>query len=117
MSFSHTLPTDFFGKAKCGDKSYGRLMDMITEEMLDSSDAEVRARRLVESIALALEGSILLKYAPREVADAFCASRLGRDHGLSFGTLPAWTDMGAIIERFRPKLSSFDWRSFQRHSH
>ena len=34
---------------------------------------------------------------------AFCASRLGGDHGLAFGTLPAGSDFEAIIARSRPE--------------
>jgi putative acyl-CoA dehydrogenase len=36
------------------------------------------------------------------VADAFCASRLCGDWGNAFGTLPAGTDFGRIIERHQP---------------
>ena len=36
---------------------------------------------------------------PAFVADAFCASRLGGDGGRAFGTLPAETNFGAILER------------------
>ena len=63
---------------------------------------EARARRVVERMALALQGSLLVRHAPPAVADAFCASRLDGDRGLAFGTLPAGTDFGAIIERHRP---------------
>jgi putative acyl-CoA dehydrogenase len=38
------------------------------------------------------------------VADAFCASRLAGDSGLAFGTLPAGTDFGRIIERHTPRV-------------
>jgi putative acyl-CoA dehydrogenase len=37
------------------------------------------------------------------VADAFCASRLGGDGGFAFGTLPAGSDVGAILERALPE--------------
>jgi putative acyl-CoA dehydrogenase len=63
---------------------------------------ELRARRLVERLALALQGSLLVRYAPPEVADAFCASRLGGDGGRAFGTLPAGVDLKAILERASP---------------
>ena len=54
---------------------------------------------LVERMALALQGSLLVRYGDPAVADAFCASRLDGDAGLAFGTLPAGTDFGRIIER------------------
>ena len=39
------------------------------------------ARRLVERMALALQGSLLVRHGAPAVADAFCASRLGGDGG------------------------------------
>ncbi len=62
----------------------------------------VGARRLVELMALALQASLLVRYAPPAVADAFCATRLGGDWGHSFGTLPASADLDAILERALP---------------
>ena len=53
------------------------------------------ARRLVESMALVLQGSLLVRHSPAYVADAFCASRLAGDHGdrgLAAGTLPGGLD-------------------------
>jgi putative acyl-CoA dehydrogenase len=48
---------------------------------------ESEARRLVEQMALAVQGSLLVRWARPEVADAFCASRLEPGHGLAPGTL------------------------------
>lgn len=62
---------------------------------------ESRARRLVERMALALQASLLIRYGDEAAADAFCASRLAGDWGQAFGTLPAGTDFGRIIERHR----------------
>ena len=70
----------------------------------DPTTLELRARRVVERLALALQGSLLVRYAPPAVADAFCASRLGGDGGLSFGTLPAGCDVEAIVARHTPEL-------------
>ena len=61
----------------------------LREEFADLEAIEARARRVVEKMALALQGSLLVRHAPPAVADAFCASRLQGDHGLAFGTLPA----------------------------
>ncbi len=65
---------------------------------------ETRARRVVEDMALCLQGSLLVRHAPAPVADAFCASRLGRDGGLEYGTLPAGTDFAGIISRSAPHV-------------
>ncbi|HET8651815.1 MAG TPA: acyl-CoA dehydrogenase family protein [Gaiellaceae bacterium] len=65
---------------------------------------EFGARRLVESLALALQASLLIRHAPPEVADAFVATRLRADRGRAYGTLPAGVDATAILERHRPRL-------------
>jgi len=70
---------------------------------LDAAD-ETSARRIVERLALALQGSLLVRFAPAEVADAFCAARLGGDGGRAYGTLPHGVDAPAIVERHRPRL-------------
>ncbi|MEW1907263.1 acyl-CoA dehydrogenase family protein [Kitasatospora sp. NPDC085895] len=71
----------------------------LRKQLGDLTDLEYRTRRLVESMALTLQGSLLVRYGDPAVADAFCASRLGGDHGLAFGTLPAGTDTAAILDR------------------
>jgi putative acyl-CoA dehydrogenase len=68
----------------------------------DLGTIELRARRVVERMALALQGSLLVRYGDEAVADAFCASRLSGDWGQAFGTLPAGTDFGRIIDRHAP---------------
>jgi putative acyl-CoA dehydrogenase len=71
----------------------------------DIETIETRARRIVERMALALQGSLLVRYGDPAVADAFCASRLSGDWGQAFGTLPAGVDFGRIIERHSPDRS------------
>ena len=56
------------------------------------------ARRFVEALALALQGSVMLQ-AGSPAAAAFCSSRLGGDHGLAMGTLPARLVSTALVER------------------
>jgi len=74
----------------------------LRKELSDLEHVQFRARRVVESMALALQGSLLVRHGPAAVADAFCASRLDGDRGVAFGTLPAGTDTGAIVDRARP---------------
>jgi putative acyl-CoA dehydrogenase len=62
------------------------------------------ARGLVERMAVALQGSLLVRHAPAEVADLFCATRLGGG-GWAFGTQPAEVPASAgkaIVERHAP---------------
>ncbi|HEX4524465.1 MAG TPA: DNA alkylation response protein, partial [Casimicrobiaceae bacterium] len=63
----------------------------------DHEDLEVRARRVVERMALALQGALLVRHAPAAVADAFCASRLGESYAGALGTLPAGIDCAAVV--------------------
>ncbi|MGH8795527.1 MAG: isovaleryl-CoA dehydrogenase [Caldimonas sp.] len=65
----------------------------------DRATLEVRARRVVERMALALQASILLRAGNDAVARSFCVSRLGGAHGGAFGTLPADAAIDALIER------------------
>ncbi len=74
----------------------------LRDELADTGAIEHRARRMVESMALALQGSLLVRHAPTAVADAFCASRLAGDAGLQYGTLPPGIDTRAIIARHTP---------------
>jgi putative acyl-CoA dehydrogenase len=67
----------------------------------DLETIESRARRVVEKMALALQASLLIRYGDEAAADAFCASRLSGNWGQAFGTLPAGTDFGRIIDRHR----------------
>src|SRR3954470_24466604 len=56
------------------------------------------ARRAVEELALAFEASLLVRFAPDYVSDAFCAARFGGG-GRVYGTLPAGIDGAAIVAR------------------
>jgi putative acyl-CoA dehydrogenase len=75
----------------------------LRDEFADPEAIELRARRVVEHMALALQASLLVRHAPPAVADAFCASRLAGDGGLQYGTLPAGADLQAIVERHTPQ--------------
>ena len=85
-----------------------RLQDFsrrLREELSSEPETvEARARRLVERMALALQGSLLVRFGDAAVADAFCASRLAGDWGQAFGTLPTGTDFRRIVERHTPAL-------------
>ncbi|MFD3942561.1 acyl-CoA dehydrogenase family protein [Streptomyces sp. NPDC058579] len=92
------------GKARGADHRLdGAIRGMLTE-LADLDGIEGRARRLVERMALVLQGSLLVRWAPSEVSDAFCASRLGGDWGTAFGTLPSTLDLGAVVERARAEV-------------
>jgi len=83
------------------DVRYDELLQKIQGELSDKSQSEVRARRIVESLGVALQTSLLLKHGHTAVKEAFCSSRLADRH-LAFGTLSSKNDFDAIIERSRP---------------
>jgi putative acyl-CoA dehydrogenase len=76
----------------------------LRDELGDGDEPEHRARSVAALAALCLQGSLLVRHAPAEVADAFCATRLGGAGGHAYGTLPRGTDCAAIVERHRPQL-------------
>jgi len=57
--------------------------------------------RIAGLLALCLQASLLLRFAPDGVADAFCATRLGGDWGAVLGTLPPGTPVAALVDRAR----------------
>jgi putative acyl-CoA dehydrogenase len=81
------------------DAAVRRVKDSLT----DVATIELRARRVVEDLALVLQASLLVRHGHPAVGDAFCASRLGGDWGHAYGTLPPGSDFGTIIERAAPK--------------
>ncbi|MFJ8921260.1 putative acyl-CoA dehydrogenase [Streptomyces sp. LamerLS-316] len=89
------------GKARGADHRLDAAIKDLLTELADLDAVEARARRLVERMALVLQGSLLLRWAPPETADAFCASRLGGDWGSAFGTLPHSLDLATVVERAR----------------
>lgn len=92
------------GAAAGADARLDAAVRRLRADLSDAGDLELRARRVVERLALVLQGSLLVRYGHPAVADAFCASRLGGDHGQAFGTLPSGVDFAAIIDRAVPKL-------------
>ncbi|MEU9120941.1 acyl-CoA dehydrogenase family protein [Streptomyces sp. NPDC048506] len=90
------------GTARGADHRLDRAIKGMLTELADLEGIEARARRLVERMALVLQGALLVRHAPPAVADAFCASRLGGDAGAAFGTLPHTLDLAAVVARARP---------------
>ncbi|ROO31722.1 isovaleryl-CoA dehydrogenase [Salinisphaera orenii] len=65
----------------------------------DRAEEPMQARRVAEAVARALQARILLTGAAPWVGEAFCAARLGGDHGIAYGTIGAPLDVAALIER------------------
>jgi putative acyl-CoA dehydrogenase len=80
------------------DRRLDEAVARLRASLADGPD-QAGARRLVERMALVLQGSLLVRHGHPAVADAFCASRLGGDWGVAFGTLPSGVDTAAIVAR------------------
>jgi putative acyl-CoA dehydrogenase len=81
------------------DHRLDAFIERLRRELTTPGDLELRARRVTEMIALALQGVLLIRHGPSAVADAFCASRLAGDWGRAFGTLPSGLPYEEIVKR------------------
>ena len=83
------------------DPWFDRAVEALREEL--RAREERRARRLAELIALCLQGSLLLRYAPDDVAAAFVSSRFLPDGPWrTAGTLPAAAHTDSLLARVTP---------------
>ena len=92
----------FFGEvglASGTDPRFDDALAMLQKEFSDADALEYRARGVVERMAMLLQGSLLIRHGDAAVADAFVASRLGRDWGVAYGTLPTGLDTATILAR------------------
>ncbi|MFT4263955.1 MAG: acyl-CoA dehydrogenase family protein [Nocardioides sp.] len=93
------------GRARGGDARLDaaiadllQLLGSLTPELM-----EVNARRLAGRMAAVLQGALLVRHGAPEVADLFCASRLGTSYDGTFGSL-AGGDLAAVVARTTPTL-------------
>ncbi|MFC4786230.1 acyl-CoA dehydrogenase family protein [Nocardioides sp. MAHUQ-72] len=94
------------GLARGADSRLDRAVDetlALLGELGDPVALEGSARRLAGRMAACLQGSLLVRFAPPEVADVFCASRLGTSYDGTFGALESG-DLRSIVERATPTL-------------
>jgi putative acyl-CoA dehydrogenase len=65
----------------------------------DLETIQYRARQVAEDICLALQGALLVRHGHPAVAEAFMTTRLDRQWGGAFGTMPTGLDLAPILER------------------
>jgi putative acyl-CoA dehydrogenase len=87
--------------ARGADPRFDDAVKRLSAELGEADQMALRARRVAGLLALCLQGSLLLRYAPSAVADAFCATRLGGDWGAVLGTLPSAVATRKIVDRAR----------------
>ena len=74
-------------------------VERLRPQLGDVDTMQYRARRVAEDICLALQGSLLVRHGHPAVAEAFLATRLDRQWGGAFGTMPTGLDLAPILER------------------
>jgi putative acyl-CoA dehydrogenase len=98
---------DEVAPARSAEPRLDRAAAAVERELAAAPDPvglQAGARRLVERLAVLLQGALLVRHGHPAVADAFCASRVAGDRGAAFGTLPPGLDLTAIVERATPKV-------------
>ncbi len=93
---------DEIQRAQGLDRRLDLSIQSVRQRLTSRSFEEPQARRLVEDMAVCLQGCLLVQHAPDYVAEAFCASRVCRDWGYAFGTLGSGLALNDIIERAKP---------------
>ncbi|MGB8338618.1 MAG: isovaleryl-CoA dehydrogenase [Burkholderiales bacterium] len=96
------LVFDELAWARSTNVRFDEYVTQLKKEFADDTHLEFRARKLTEMLCIALQGSLLVRFAPAYVADTFCASRLGKNFAGAFGALPPKYDFAAIIARATP---------------
>ncbi len=88
------------------EKGHTRALDEVLNE-LRASEKRVpvasAARFFVQKLTLALQASLLIRYSPNYVSDAFCQSRLAGAYTGAFGSLPVETQFTDLIDRAMPQ--------------
>src|SRR5690606_28124632 len=92
--------------ARGGRRALGGEVTRLRDELERAEHLELRARAIVERLAVALQAAVLIKAGNPLVSDAWCSSRLLGRHGATFGTLEADVDRAALIERALPSDAS-----------
>lgn len=79
-----------------------RAVQQVGQALDDDESLEIRSRRVIEQVAMALQAVQLIRSGDQDVSDWFIASRLGGQSGQCFGTLPAAAPFDRLIERAFP---------------
>ncbi|MFQ6004173.1 MAG: isovaleryl-CoA dehydrogenase [Woeseia sp.] len=90
------------------NEHYDRYLQLLERDIVSlpkgsESPPEYRGRALIESLALAVQSSLLLRTDNQTVAEAFCLSRLASTRSPLFGALPEGVPCREIINRARPR--------------
>src|SRR5207248_1581091 len=90
---------DELAKAAGQHRSLDAELEKLPAELADVDAIETRSRHVVERLAVALQASLLIRAGNSAVSDTWCRTRLGGQHGQTFGTLPKDAPMKQLIDR------------------
>jgi putative acyl-CoA dehydrogenase len=90
---------DELGKSTGQDARLDSHVAKLRTELGDLETIQYRARQVAEDICLALQGALLVRHGHPAVAEAFMTTRLDRQWGGAFGTMPTGLDLAPILER------------------
>ncbi|WP_102798979.1 acyl-CoA dehydrogenase family protein [Bowmanella denitrificans] len=91
-------------KAKGRQPLFDQKLVVLMAELTEQHNIELRARQLMEQLALLWQAATLLVYGLPMIAEAFIQARLSDKHYHQYGTLPECIDARAIIARAMPKV-------------
>lgn len=88
-------------QAKGADRHFDAYVAGLEADLSNCAEMfEPHARRLMSRIAVAVQGSLVIRQSTADVADAFCASRLGGEWAHEYGTLKHGdAALKAIVDR------------------
>ncbi|GMQ93818.1 MAG: acyl-CoA dehydrogenase family protein [Acidimicrobiia bacterium] len=67
------------------------------KKTLGSDVSEAELRRLIEEMAIVLEGSLVVRHGSQALADGFVTTRIDGDWGRTFGTIPQSTETDSLV--------------------
>ncbi|MEU5879359.1 acyl-CoA dehydrogenase family protein [Spirillospora sp. NPDC047279] len=91
-------------QASGANPHFDQAVQDLKNSLTDFDTIQLRARRIVERMALTFQASLLVRHGHPAISDAFVATRLGGDWGHAYGTLPSSVDLAPIIDRATPKI-------------
>jgi putative acyl-CoA dehydrogenase len=91
--------------AAAGESRLSAVLARIKALIAECARDQRAARTLVEQLALAEAGALLIHHAPEAVSDGFLATRLGGTWRHTYGAGLARADTAAILARAAPRLA------------
>ncbi|WP_210544939.1 isovaleryl-CoA dehydrogenase [Rhodoferax sp. PAMC 29310] len=89
-------------QARGGNATLDQYVNALVKDFKEVQALEYRARDIVDRMALALQGALLVRHSPAFISDTFCNSRLTQMGHHNYGTLPRGINVAAIIDRTTP---------------